>query len=42
MKSEIKMRDENIAKAILEQSCEIQNDEIITERAKIIKILYNY
>jgi len=32
--TEIKMRDENIAKSILEQSCEIQNDEIITERAK--------
>jgi len=32
--TEIKMRDENIAKIVLEKSCEIQDNETITKRAE--------
>jgi len=32
--TEIKIRNEEIAKFILQKSCEIQDDEIITKRAK--------
>jgi len=35
--TEIRMRDQKIADFILDKSCDIQNDELITERAKLYK-----